>query len=349
MDSETITKLKKRIISKAYLLNIDLIGFTTASRFDRLENILNERKKRNYLSEFEEDNLEVRVDPRKTLKTAKSIIVIGQSYYSTSNSCQNAKDWSKLQGDFARISWGKDYHIVLKKKLDELGSYISSEHFKFEFLSFVDTGPLVDRHLAWRAGLGIFGHNNCLINDKFGSWFVIGYMLTNLEIEPDKPKEDNYCINCNVCIRECPTGAIEKPYLINVKKCISHILQSKDNIAEDDRDLLGTQLYGCDRCQSKCPKNFAIAETSLEEFKPRTKRIELIDLLAMSNKKFKKVFKENSSGWRGKKILQRNAIIALGNHKNIAALPYLLPFLTDDRVEMREYAKWAIERIEKST
>ena len=341
----SMLELKNKIIKYAHTLSIDLIGFTTADRFNGLENILNERKKKNYVSEFEEENLELRINPRKTLKNARSIVVIGQSYYSNIDSSPVDTNRSKFQGDLARISWGEDYHRVLKEKLDKLSSFIGNKRSDFQFLSFVDTGPLVDRHVAWRAGLGVFGKNNCLINDKLGSWFVIGYMLTNLDIEADKPKENTCCINCNICIKECPTGAIEKPHVINVKKCISYILQSKNRILENDRELLETRIYGCDVCQNKCPKNFIVTETSLDEFKPIVKQIDLVDLLTISNKKFKLLFGNNSIGWRGKKILQRNAIIAMGNNNRASAIPYLLPFLTDDRVEMREYARWAIEKL----
>lgn len=342
----TMQDLKNEIIRYAHSVNVDLIGFTTADSFDELRNILKERKQKNLLSGFEEENLELRTNPRMTLKTAKSIIVIGQSYFNNNMINKNLIKQSKFKGDLARIAWGEDYHIVLKKQLDSLSNFIANKYPNYEHLSFVDTGPLVDRHLAWRAGLGVFGYNNCLINETFGSWFVIGYILTNLELEPDKPKETRFCSSCNLCIRECPTGALEKPYLINPKKCISYILQSKENIDVATRELLGTRLYGCDKCQNMCPQNFDVKITALEEFKSSRNQIDLIELLNISNREFKIKFSKNSAGWRGKKILQRNAIIALGNQKNKDALPYIFPFLSDARAEIREYAKWAINKID---
>ncbi|WP_051569282.1 tRNA epoxyqueuosine(34) reductase QueG [Alkaliphilus transvaalensis] len=337
--------LKIKTKTFANELGIDLIGFTTAEPFKDLESILLRRKELEYLSGFEEKELELRIDPRKTLQTAKSIIVIGQSYYTDESELSNHLQGNrpKYYGELARTAWGKDYHLVLQEKLRALGDFLESQVEGFQYKAFVDTGPLVDRHVAYRAGLGWYGHNSTLINEKYGSWFFIGYMITNQEFEPDQPM-DNQCLGCNLCIKNCPAGAIEEGFLLNTNKCLSCQLQKKGNIPEEVRGKLGKSLYGCDICQLVCPHNKGVKNTAVREFIPSDSShlIDLVALLDMSNKEFKVLFQENASGWRGKKVLQRNAIIALVNQGDTEAIKYLQPLLKDPRPEIREYAEWGI-------
>jgi len=296
--------MKQDIIEYSKLIGIDLIGFTNAEAFTELRPILVSRERDKYLSGFEEKDIEKRIDPRLTMEDAQSIIVIGQGYYHPMDS----KDIKRPQfhGELARTAWGKDYHIVLKDKLTKLAEYINNIIPSFKYKAFVDTGPLVDRHVAHRAGLGWFGYNSTLINEKFGSWFFIGYMLNNLSIEPDEPTKSK-CLECNLCIKTCPGGAIKGPYSFNSKKCLSYILQQRDIIPHEKREKLGNRLYGCDVCQSVCPHNKDSHPLSEEDFIPKEipSHLDLINLLKMTNKEFKELFSKNASGWRGKKILQR--------------------------------------------
>lgn len=335
--------LKEEIITYAKSIGINMIGFTNAEAFEDIREVLEERNKLGYLSGFEEKDIELRIDPRKTMPEAKSIIVIGIPYYLDDEESPE-KEGVSFYGELARTAWGKDYHYVLREKLEKIAGFIAGKRSGFYYRSFVDTGPLVDRHVAYRAGLGWYGYNSLLMNDEYGSWFFIGYMLNNLDFPPDEPMINKGCLGCNLCIKHCPKGAIEAPYKFNASKCLSNILQQKQNIDETDRKILGKSLYGCDICQQVCPHNKEIKKETEKELYPKEalKKPDLLKLLSMSNKEFKEVYGETSAGWRGKKILQRNAIIALVNHGDRKAIPYLLPLLKDDRPEIRKYAIWAI-------
>ena len=334
--------LKRDIKHYANSIGIDLIGFTSAEPFEDIRDILEFRKSLGYLSGFEEKDIDLRINPKKTMTNAESIIAIALSYYNEPDDIKNDK--SKFCGKLSRIAWGMDYHIVLREKLEKIAKFIKNKKMDFEYKAFVDTGPLVDRQVAYRAGLGYYGYNSVLINDKYGSWIVIGYMITNLQIEADYPLIDKRCYGCNLCIKNCPTGAIEGAYKFNADKCISNILQQKKEIRGKDRPVLENKIYGCDICQEVCPHNKKIEHTSEDRFSPvkLSPMPDLIELLNIPNKKFKETYGMSSAGWRGKKILQRNAIIALVNHKDKDAIPYLQELLKDSRSEIREYALWGI-------
>ena len=337
-------QLKKEIIEYAKDIGIDLIGFTTAEPCHELRPILEERKSKGHLSGFEEDNIELRINPKATMESAKTIIVIGQAYFIDDKKLE--KDTQEIYGEMARTAWGRDYHVVLKEKLNVLAEFIKSKAFYLECKVFVDTGPLVDRYLAYRAGLGWFGYNNSLINQEYGSWFFIGYMLINIEIEADEPLP-NKCKGCRRCIEACPGKALEDGQGFNAKKCVSYLLQTKEELTEVERKSMGNRLYGCDVCQILCPHNKDVKKSTSEDFVPieLPNRVNLEQLLKMSNKEFQQLFSLNASGWRGKKVLQRNAIIALGNLGDVRAIPILIPLLKDPREDIREYVKWALNKL----
>ncbi|ABW18454.1 tRNA epoxyqueuosine(34) reductase QueG [Alkaliphilus oremlandii] len=329
--------LKEKIVQYSKSIGIDLIGFTDAGPFDDLRQILLDRKINGKLSGFEEEDIQLRVDPRKTLDTAKSIIVIAMSYYVGADQLP-CSEKPKFYGELARTAWGKDYHLVLKEKLNQLADFIKNEEEDFQYKAFVDTGPLVDRYVANRSGIGFYGYNSAIINKTYGSWIFIGYMINNMAFEEDKSLENVHCYGCNLCIEQCPTSAIEGPYQFDANKCLSNILQQKRDIAEDVRLLIGKKIYGCDICQNVCPHNKGIKEMTTKEFMPKNPShcVDLIELLHISNKEYNEIFKGNASGWRGKKTLQRNAIIALGNYKDENPWPHLIPMLKDERPDIRK-------------
>ncbi len=339
--------LKEKIVNYSEYIGIDLIGFTDAGPFEDLRQILMERKEKGKLSGFEEKDIELRIDPEKTLQSAKSIIVIAMSYYIDKEKLQGNKK-AQFYGELARIAWGKDYHMVLMDKLEGLAQFIAKEYDGFEHKSFVDTGPLVDRYLANRAGIGFYGYNSAIINECFGSWIFLGYMITNVPLKADKSLKDKSCLGCNLCIEHCPTSAIEGPYKFDANKCLSNILQQKSPVSKEILPVVGNKIYGCDICQDVCPHNVDIKEMTAKEFMPTglSKRADLIRLLQISNRGFDSLFRENASGWIGKKTLQRNAIIVLGNSKDKDAIPYLEPLLKDIRPDIRKITIWALYNID---
>ncbi|OLS03862.1 tRNA epoxyqueuosine(34) reductase QueG [Tissierella creatinophila] len=327
-----------RDISKE--IGIDIIGFTSSSPLNVKRFILEKRNSGKY-TEFEEKDIEKRIDPKLTMENCKSIIIIGVSY----NMDFKPKKSYDLNGNISMSSWGTDYHKVLKTKLESLIEKIKEKR-DFEYKSFVDTGPLVDRELAKRAGIGFYGKNCSIINKDYGSFIFLGYILTDIEITPDNPLEDG-CGDCDLCLRACPTGALESSYDLNPKKCISYLTQTKETISRELRKKMGTKIYGCDTCQRVCPKNKGVKLSSHEEFIPTITGgvMDLEKLLFMSNKEFKREFGSMAGSWRGKNILKRNAIIAIGNIGDEKNIPLLLEVKKDSNLLLEEYIDWAIENI----
>lgn len=333
--------LNQYILEKSKELNIDICGFTDSLPLYTLEDYLVYREKNNIKTEFEEKDINKRIDPRLTMANCKSIIVIGLSY----NIDYNEKPEYLLRGKLSKSSWGIDYHLVLKKKIEELIEEIKKK-VDFEYKYFVDTGPLIDRELARKAGIGYYGKNCSIINKEYGSFIFLGYILTDLDLEVSKEAETE-CGDCNLCISACPTGALEKPYKLNPKKCISYLTQTKDNIPIDLREKMGMKIYGCDTCQLVCPKNKGIKKSNYEEFIPVLTKgyMNIEELLTISNREFKRKYGTMAGSWRGKSILKRNAIIALGNIKRTENIQLLINLLKDESPEIREYSEWAIVNI----
>lgn len=335
--------LKQYIIDKSKELNIDLIGFTDCEPLNNLKDYLIQRKKENRQTEFEKEDLEKRINPKLTLPECKSIIVIGLSY---NNSFNEVPDY-KLRGILSRSSWGIDYHIVLRKRMEDLINEIEKVQ-PFNYRYFVDTGPLVDREIARKAGIGYYGKNCSIINDEYGSFIFLGYILTDLDINYIPTVSENRCGDCIRCIKACPTGALEEPYRVNPKKCISYLTQTKNTIPDELREKMSNKIYGCDTCQMACPKNKGIIIPEHKEFMPVITKgyMNLEELLSISNKEFKEKYGHIAGSWRGKNILKRNAIIAIGNMKSKENLKLLTPLLKEENPMIREYVKWAVENSE---
>lgn len=334
-------ELKKFIIEKSKEINIDICKFTDCQALSNLKEYLLYRENNNLITSFEEKNLMKRIDPKLSLDTCKSIIVLGLSY----NIEFEEKVDYKLKGKLSNSSWGQDYHKVLRNKIESLIHAIE-EKTSFEYEYFVDTGPLVDRELAKKSGLGYYGKNSSIINPEYGSFIFIGYILTDLKIEEDKAIEEE-CGDCRLCIDACPTGALEGPYNVNPKKCISYLTQTKDHIPVGLRSKMGINIYGCDTCQLVCPKNKSAKKSNNMEFFPKDTKgyMDLEELLEISNRKFKKKYGHMAGSWRGKTILKRNAIIALANMNRRGNIEFLIKELKDPNPMIREYAQWAIINI----
>ena len=305
--------IKEYIIEKSKELNIDMVGFTNCEPFTHLKEYLNGRLENNITTEFEERDIDKRIDPRLTMPNCKSIIVIALSY----NVEYDEKPDFEFKGSLSKSSWGIDYHKVLKNKLEGLIEEIK-EVADFEYKYFVDTGPLVDRELAKNASIGYYGKNCSIINEDYGSFIFIGYILTNLEMEIESKEIESQCGDCDLCIRACPTNALAKPYELNAKRCISYLTQTKNEVDLDLKKKMGIDIYGCDTCQMVCPKNKNVKKSIHEEFVPKLTKgaIDIKELVTMSNREFKNKYGTMAGSWRGKRILKRNAINALENMKN---------------------------------
>lgn len=283
-----------------YCINNNLIyGVCKADIFNELYTVL-----QNNPVPFVEMDIEKRINPFLTFPKAKSIIAVGLGYKKVFT---GSKD-NKKRGRISFNAMGLDYHIKLKTHMEEIMKLLDSES-----VCFSDTGPLVDREIAKKCGLGFQGKNLSIINHKIGSMFNIGYILTSKEFETYNNIVNDNCGNCNLCISACPTYALSKSgYKYNC--CISYLTQTKEEVPEYLSSKMCGYIYGCDICQSVCPYNKEIPCEEINDidiFYPNLEKI-----LNLSNKEFKILYKQTSAGWRGKKQLQKNAEIALRSGKH---------------------------------
>ncbi|KKB35669.1 tRNA epoxyqueuosine(34) reductase QueG [Bacillus thermotolerans] len=339
-------QLKQEIIEYSRIIGIDKIGFTSASPFTELKSRLLRQQELGYASGFEEKDIDKRVDPSLLLEEPRSIIAIALAYPSKMKESVKGKRGER-RGIFCRASWGEDYHTILRGRLKKLEAFISSKVPDARFRSMVDTGELADRAVAERAGIGWSGKNCSIITPEFGSYVYLGEMVTNLPLEPDAPIE-NQCGTCTKCLDACPTGALVQGGQLNAQRCIAFLTQMKGFMPEEFREKLGNRIYGCDTCQTVCPKNKGIDFHLHEEMEPDAEAVRplLEPLLHLSNKEFKQTFGYMSGSWRGKKPIQRNAIIALAHFKEEESVPALVDVLLNDvRPVIRGTSAWALAKI----
>ncbi|TCS83615.1 epoxyqueuosine reductase [Tepidibacillus fermentans] len=339
-------ELKKQLIKYAKKIGIDKIGFTSADPFPELKEILIRHRELGYESGFEEKDLEKRTDPKLSLSDAKSMIAIAIAYPSKIETPPKSTK-GEYRGFVSRSAWGIDYHLILHKKLNHLGQFLKELVPSAEYVVMSDTGALSDHAVAERAGIGWIGKNSLLITPEFGSYVYLGQIITNIFFPEDHPME-NQCGDCTRCIDACPTQAIVNPYQVNAKQCLSFITQRKDMLEEHWMEKLGNRIYGCDTCQIVCPKNKGINPIHQELTLPNPELAKplLKPLLTISNKEFKQTWGQTAAAWRGKKPLQRNAIIGLAHFKDESSLPLLKKILEEDeRPMIRQTTAWAIGKI----
>lgn len=340
-----IKQLKQDVIAYAHSIGIDSIGFTTADPFDELKQKLIDYHEKGYASGFEESDISLRTEPKLLLPSARSIIAIAVGYPNKLKGAPKSVKGDR-RGMFARASWGQDYHTIMRNRLDKLAAYLKERIPDVEIQSMVDTGVLSDRAVAERAGLGFAGRNGFVINPDLGTWTYLGEMLVSIPFEPDDPLMDS-CGDCTICVDRCPTGALVGDGQLNSQKCISFLTQTKGYMQDEYRYKIGNRLYGCDTCQQVCPKNKGI-NTQHDDIvlEPEILKPRLVPLLKMNNKEFKNTYGHLAGAWRGKKPIQRNAILALAHFKETSAIPDLKDVaINDPRPMIRGTAYWAIGQI----
>ena len=341
-----IHDLQRDFVAYAMSIGVDKIGFTTAAPFTELKNRLRRQQELGYQSGFEESDIQKRTEPLQLLDEAESIVAIAVAYPSRMQNAPIGKRGAR-RGIFCRASWGVDYHTALRERLKLLSAWLE-EHVKgVRIESMVDTGALVDRAVAERAGIGWSGKNCSIITPEFGSYVYLGELITNIPFAPDKPMEDE-CGDCRLCLDVCPTGALIQGGQLDAQRCIAFLTQTKGTLPDEFRSHIGNRLYGCDTCQTVCPKNKGKINWIHEEFIPDPELAKplLTPLLTITNREFKGRFGHVSGSWRGKKPIQRNAILALAHFKEEAAIPDLIALLhKDDRPVIRGTAAWALGKI----
>lgn len=344
-----VAQLQQEIRDYAMAIGIDKIGFTTAAPFREMKNRLRRQQELGFQSGFEEKDIEKRTNPALLLDEAESILSIAVAYPSKmENPPKGTK--SERRGIFCRASWGVDYHMVLREKLSLLEDYIKERVPQAHCRSMVDTGELVDRAVAERAGIGWSAKNCSIITPEFGSYVYLGEMITNIPFAPDRPMEDE-CGDCTLCLDACPTGALIQGGQLNAQRCIAFLTQTKQSVPEEFRAKIGNRVYGCDTCQTICPKNKRKFNLHQNAFQPEPELVKplLKPMLTLSNRQFKETYGHMSGSWRGKNPIQRNAIIALAHFKDESAVPDLIGLMEKDpRPMIRGTAAWALGLIGNS-
>lgn len=287
-----------------------------------------------------------RADPQQVLPGAKSIVCLAASYHVAAEPPPSA-----TRGVVARYARFADYHDVLAEKLRALTEFVNRLGGPdTKSLWYVDTGPIQERDLAQRAGLGFIGKHTNLIGRDLGNWFFLAEILTTLELEPDPP-ERNRCGSCTRCLAACPTGAIVEPFVLDARLCISYLtIELKGPIPVALRPAIGTRVFGCDDCLEACPWNrFARAGALLAPHR-RTDldAPDLLALLALDEAAFKVRFAGTPLARTKRRGLLRNVCVALGNLGDPANLPALRREAGDPEPLIAEHARWAIDRIERA-
>ena len=288
---------------------------------------------------------ERRADPRAIVPGAKSILCVGMDY--AAGSLSEADD-SRARGRISRYALGEDYHEVMKARLLELLRRIRSLEPSAEGRVYVDTGPVLERDFAARAGLGWFGKHTNLIHRDRGSWFFLGEIILTLDLEPDRPASE-HCGSCTRCIDACPTGALREPYVLDARRCISYLtIEFRESIPIEHRAQMGPWVFGCDICQEVCPWNRKRepAEVATDCEQPGTELWpDLEGLLLMDQAAFSRRFRGRAIKRTKRRGLLRNAAVALGNVGDERHVPSLSRALEDPEPIVRGHAAWALGRI----
>jgi epoxyqueuosine reductase len=330
------------IKAKAIDLGFDLAGITTLGEveaYPQFEAWL----AHDYHGEmaYLDRGAEKRRDTRLPFPGAKSAIVVALNYDGTTPS-----------GPIARYARGDDYHDIMHSKLDSLHQWIEQQlGHDVSGRSYVDTAPILERDLARKAGLGWIGKNTNLINPQIGSYFFIGSLFIDLDLDADAPFEADRCGTCTRCIEACPTSAFVEPRVLDATKCISYLtIESRSAMPVELREAVGTLIYGCDICQEVCPWNISFShELTAPELAPREdlNASDFAELIDDKDEDFVKRFRKSPMKRAKRTGIARNIAVAMGNRGNAADAPVLEKLATSDSDPMvRDAASWALEKLQ---
>ena len=344
MSPATLSRLLRE---KSSALGFDLFGVVPVSRSETIE-IYRAWLKKGYAGtmEYLERHSELKEDPRNLLPQTLSLVALGYSY-NTGNPSPETHAPSRAR--ISRYAWGDDYHEIIHSKLKTLENYLCNElNAANHTRSFVDSGPVLEREVAQRAGLGWFGKHSNLINVEKGSWFFLAEMLVDVELKADDPFTRVDCGTCTSCIEACPTEAIIADRTVDARLCISYLtIKHKGAIPADLRPKMDNHIFGCDICQDVCPWNKDAPESVEPGFKPRTENYaaDLTDLMKLDQAAFSKRFRKSPVKRTRRRGLLRNVAVALGNWAHADAIPALSIGLHDIESVVRSHSAWALGRI----
>ena len=367
----------------AYSLGFDMARITGAQGFAEAERVIKERIAEGLMDGlpwFTEERAAVSCHPDTLLPEAQSIISLAMFYLTEQSDDQEG---NTPRGRVSRYAWGDDYHEVIKPKLQQFAVWLreyahgepvgagveqgrdgelASARADLETRIFVDTGRMVDRAVAQRAGLGWYGKNTNILTKGWGSWVFLAEIVTNLPLAVDTPIKAS-CGHCEICLHACPTQALPAPYVLDNTRCISYLtIELRGSIPLELRPLMGNLIFGCDICQQVCPVNQVVEKRlgfrangahpvgmrQREEFRPRVgigSSPELIPLLSLTDEQFRERFRLSPIRRTKRRGLLRNVCVALGNSGDCQAVPALIGALNDDEPLVRGHAAWALGRL----
>ena len=337
--------LSARLKERARAAGIDTLGIAAASALERdgaaLAAWLSGNKQAG-MAWMARDPAQ-RADPTKLLPGCRSVVVAAMNYWPGEEAEPRAGE-----GRVALYARGRDYHKVLGAKLKALASWLDAEAGASS-RAFVDTGPVLERAWAERAGVGWIGKNANLLTRDMGSWLLLGEILTTAALDADEGPHAEFCGSCTACLDACPTGAIESPGVVDAHRCISYwTIEHRGPIPEEKRSGLESWIFGCDVCQTVCPWNVSFAQaTPPDKFARRDdlRGLDPEEILGLDEATFRIRYSGTAlmrATWRG---MRRNACIVLGNAGNSKSLGALRRALDDDDPVVRDHAAWAIARI----
>lgn len=361
-----LRRLAAEVKAEAQAAGFDLCGITTSAPFVEEGQAVARWVARDFHGEmgYMARNAARSPEPRTVVPDAQALVVVGLYYgeavpgrsvtkgarsLSPETGDVRPEERSSPRGHISRYAWGKDYHAVMEPRLRRLAAFLRARGARVARY-YVDTGPVIDRAAARRAGIGWYGKNTMIITRRrYGSWVFLGEILTDLPLPADRPAAGS-CGECRICMDACPTGAIVAPYTVDARRCISYLtIEHRGSIPRELRPLIGDHIFGCDICQTVCPHNVKTFAQVHPEFAPRPgvgARPELIPLLNISDEEFRRRFRGSPITRTKRRGLRRNVAVALGNSGDPGAVPALLAALADDTDALvREHAAWALGRI----
>ena len=289
-------------------------------------------------------NQEKRCHPDQLVPGTIRVICVRMDY-----ALERENSFSALQEQdkayISRYARGRDYHKLIRKRLQQLADRIEDVVGEFGFRAFVDSAPVLERALAEKSGLGWIGKNTMLINKEAGSWFFLGELFTDLPLPVEK-SASGHCGSCTACIEVCPTGAFVNPNLLDANRCISYLtIELRDSIPEEFRQAMGNRVFGCDDCQLVCPWNKFAKISNEDDFKPRHNfdDIELTKLFAWSESEFLTNTAGSAIRRIGYECWQRNIAVALGNAETSDdVITALKKGLGTESIMVKEHVEWAL-------
>lgn len=346
--------LKEKIKARSKELGFSLAGVTTPDpvpHFSTFEQWLASRYHgtMDYLAT--ERSRTHRADPRRIMPDCKSILVLATPYNPPLPLGEGVEVREEGEiGQIASYAQGADYHDVLPARMKELVQFIEGQVGRpVQNRWYTDTGPILERDLAQRAGIGWIGKNTCLIHPRHGSYFLLSEILLDLPLEPDPPFTTDHCGTCRRCIEACPTDCILPDRTLDARRCISYLtIELKEEIPVELREKIGSWVFGCDICQQVCPWNRFAGEGD-PVFGTEEPVHALTEEMSISKDEFNRRFKQSPVKRAKRRGYLRNVAVALGNTGTIHALPVLQNALNDDEPMIREHAAWAIEQIKNKT